>query len=250
MFRHLGSKRTYLHNLRLATLLCFTAGIVNGAGFLAFMVLTTNVTGHAALLAVRLAKGNLHAAGIVALWLVIFLLGAFLSSLYTQWVGRNKFHAYTLPLLTEIFILCAVAVYGNRYDGSVAKMELFAGSLLFAMGLQNALVSMVSGSVVRTTHLTGVVTDLGIDLSFMSLSGAAAKPELRKRISLRIMIITSFLFGGFAGSYLFTFIRYYVFFIPALILIIAIFYDYFRVKWLLRWRRKSRLHFRKLHHKS
>ena len=60
-----------------------------------------------------------------------------------------------------------MAVYGNRYDGSVAKMELFAGSLLFAMGLQNALVSMVSGSVVRTTHLTGVVTDLGIMYLFL-----------------------------------------------------------------------------------
>ena len=89
MFRHLGSKRTYLHNLRLATLLCFTAGIVNGAGFLAFMVLTTNVTGHAALLAVRLAKGDFHAAGIVALWLIIFFVGSFfIQPVYPM--GRAK----------------------------------------------------------------------------------------------------------------------------------------------------------------
>src|SRR5690606_40963118 len=59
MFRHTGQKRNYKHNLRLATLLCLTAGLVNVGGLLAFNVFTTNVTGHAALLADALSLGQM-----------------------------------------------------------------------------------------------------------------------------------------------------------------------------------------------
>lgn len=231
MFRHLGSKRTYLHNLRLAVLLCFTAGFVNAAGFLAFLVLTTNVTGHAALLAVNLTEGDYRSVTIVALWLFLFLLGAFCSSIYINKVGRSKPYAYTLPLVVEILILCLIAATGHKFDGSVRKTEIFAGSLLFAMGMQNALVSMVSGSVVRTTHLTGIFTDLGIDLSLISLEKNKLQTDIRRRILLRIMIILFFLGGGIVGGYSFLNISYPAFFVPALVLVIAIFYDYFRVKW-------------------
>jgi len=49
MFKHQGKSRTLKHNMRIATVLSFSAGIVNVAGFLAFNQLTTNVTGHFAL---------------------------------------------------------------------------------------------------------------------------------------------------------------------------------------------------------
>lgn len=231
MFRHLGSKRNYLHNLRLAILLCFTAGFVNAAGFLAFLVLTTNVTGHAALLAINFTERDYRSATVVALWLFLFLLGAFSSSLYINKVGRNKPYAYTLPLIVEIVILSLIATAGHKYDGSLRNTEIFAGSLLFAMGMQNALVSMVSGSVVRTTHLTGIFTDLGIDLSLVLLANNKQQTDVRRRVLLRIMIITFFLGGGIIGGLIFLNISYTAFFVPALVLVIAIFYDYFRLKW-------------------
>lgn len=81
MLRHLGTKRTYGHNVKLATLLCLTAGFVNAAGFLGFSVLTTNVTGHAALFAERIAMQDWQTARVVALWMFLFLTGAFISSL-------------------------------------------------------------------------------------------------------------------------------------------------------------------------
>lgn len=61
--------------------------------------------------------------------------------------------------------MIGVAAGGYKYDHSLVSKEVFAGSLLFAMGLQNALVSMVSGSVVRITHLTGTFTNPGIELA-------------------------------------------------------------------------------------
>src|ERR1044072_3278016 len=102
MFRHRGRKRNFKHDLRLAVLLCFTAGMVNAAGLFAFSVLTTNVTGHAALLAHKLATGDLQAAWIIGLWLLLFLAGAFFSSFCIGRVGQNKRFAYTLPIIIEI----------------------------------------------------------------------------------------------------------------------------------------------------
>ena len=107
--------------------------------------------------------------------------------------------------------------------------EVFAGSLLFAMGLQNAMVSMISGSVVRTTHLTGIFTDLGIELAAATLPPALHKPALRQRIVLRLVIILFFLTGAVAGGYSYSILQHYTFLIPAGLLIVAMFYDISRV---------------------
>ena len=229
MLRHTGHRRTYRHNIRLASLLCLTAGFVNGAGFVAFSVLTTNVTGHVALFAERISKGDFHSAQVVGLWMILFLLGAFMCSLLIGTVGRNQRYAYVIPILTEISILIFIAGYGYSFDKTLIKTELFAGSLLFAMGLQNAMVSMISGSVVRTTHLTGMFTDLGIELSSLIFSGNTDTTVVKQKISLRFVIIFFFIAGGISGAYLFGSMKYRSFFIPAAILIIAMFYDIFRV---------------------
>jgi len=216
--------------MRLAVLLCLNAGFINAAGFLAFSVLTTNVTGHAALLAVNVATSDLRSTRMVALWLILFLAGAFLSSLYIARVGRNKAFAYTAPIIFIILILLFVAVFGHNYNNSLAQTEYFAGSLLFSMGVQNAMVSLISGSVVRTTHLTGMFTDLGIDLSEAAHTFKSIHPLLKRRIALRLAIIISFLSGGLIGSLLFLHIKFSAFFVPICFLLTALFYDYFRIK--------------------
>ena len=215
--------------MRLAALLSLTAGFVNGAGFVAFNVLTTNVTGHVALFAERMAKGDFRSARIVALWMFLFLLGAFICSLLINKVGRNRRYAYVVPILTEITILVGIAVFGYSFDRTLLKTELFAGSLLFAMGLQNSMVTMISGSVVRTTHLTGMFTDLGIELSSWIYSANKDNTVIKQKMLLRTVIICLFIAGGISGAYLFSSMAYNSFFIPAGILIIAMFYDIFRV---------------------
>jgi uncharacterized membrane protein YoaK (UPF0700 family) len=107
------------------------------------------------------------------------------------------------------------------------------------MGLQNAMVSVVSGAVVRTSHLTGMFTDLGIELSALTLAEKTAKKQLRQKIILRLVIICFFFIGGVSGGFIFTYLSYATFYIPAGVLIIALFYDVFRVK-LLRSVRKIR----------
>lgn len=230
MLRHIGRKRNYKHNLRLAVLLCFTAGMVNAAGFFAFSVLTTNVTGHAALLAQKLATGDLRATRMVGLWLILFLAGAFFSSFCTGKIGPNKRFGYAIPIVSEIVILILVGSFGYTFDQSIIKTEYFAGSLLFAMGMQNALVSTISGYVVRTTHLTGMFTDLGIDLYALLSAPRKNLINVRKKIILRLVIIFFFLAGGIAGGYVFLKYKYFTFYLPGAILIIALFYDAFRIR--------------------
>lgn len=204
--------------------------MVNVAGLFAFAVLTTNVTGHAGLLAQNLATGDLRAARMVALWLLLFLAGAFFSSFCIGKVGYNKRSTYTLPIIIEIIILLLVGSFGYTFDHSILKTEYFAGSLLFAMGMQNALVSTVSGSVVRTTHLTGMFTDLGIELYALTTSSQRNMPGIKSKIALRLIIIVFFLAGGIIGGYVYLKFKYYTFYLPAAVLVAAIFYDAFRVR--------------------
>ncbi len=230
MLRHLGTKRTNAHNVKLATLLGLTAGFVNAAGFLAFSVLTTNVTGHAALFAERLAAQDWKTARVVALWMFLFLAGAFFCSLIVSRIGRNQRFSYVIPILIEMAILIAESIFGFKYDGSLVAKEIYAGSLLFAMGLQNSLVSIVSGSIVRTTHLTGTFTDLGIELGQFLQKNGTDRPALKAKIKLRSTIIFFFMAGALAGAYLFHYWGFYSFLLPVAILAFALIGDIFRIR--------------------
>ena len=112
-----------------------------------------------------------------------------------------------------------------------AKAELVTGSdpVVVAVGMQNALVSTISGSVVRTTHLTGMFTDLGIDLATLMSVPVQDTGNIRKKIILRLAIISFFLAGGILGGYVFLKYKYFTFYIPAGILVISIFFDVFRI---------------------
>jgi uncharacterized membrane protein YoaK (UPF0700 family) len=230
MLRHLGAKRTPNHNLKLATLLGLTAGFVNAEGFLGFSVLTTNVTGHAALLAERIAFMDWKIATVIGLWMLLFLAGAFFTSLILSFTGENQRFSYFIPVIIEMLILLVSALYGHDTTSSITGRQYFAGSLLFAMGLQNALVSMVSGSVVRTTHLTGTFTDLGIDLAQILHGDKIRRPELRSKIKLRLYIIFFFLAGAVLGAFLFQHFSFRSFFAPVVILLFALVYDLLRIK--------------------
>ena len=241
MLRHLGTKRTYRHNVKLASLLGMAAGFVNAAGFLGFATLTTNVTGHAALFAEKIASQDWSNARGIALWMFLFLAGAFISSFIVSRIGRNQQYSYVIPILLEALILSGVAIEGHRYDQSTLSKEVFAGSLLFAMGLQNALVSMVSGSVVRTTHLTGTFTDLGIELAQILDRTRKDRPALQSKINLRLVIILFFMSGALGGAYLFHACRFLSFFFPVALLLFALTYDILRI-------RLTRYYYRIKHH--
>lgn len=240
MLKHTGARRTHIHNVRLAVLLSLTAGMVNAEGLLGFSTLTTNVTGHAAVFAEYIYLKNWNMALVVALWMLLFLAGAFFSSFIIAVVGEHHRYSKLVPVSIEIAILVLIAVLaGTDKEEPIAK-QVFTGSLLFAMGLQNALVSMISKSVVRTTHLTGTFTDLGIELAKLRFTEPNRQPALKSSIALKLYIIIFFTGGVLGGAYSFGLLHFHAFFIPAFILIWALLYDVFRVHAKLVYRKIER----------
>ena len=73
------------------------------------------------------------------------------------------YFAHALPIVLEILCLLAVGIYGQfYYEKTLAETEALVALMLFATGLQNGLTASISNFSVKTTHLTGTTTDLGI----------------------------------------------------------------------------------------
>ncbi|WP_433811715.1 YoaK family protein [Flavobacterium johnsoniae] len=229
MFVHQGRKRTSRHNLQIASLLSFVAGMVNVAGFLAAATLTTNVTGHFAFFVDEIFKLNFWKGLIYFLYIFFFFLGSFFSSFLVELLSRkNENHLYILPVSIESLILFLIAVFGDSLIPCNTK--LIACSLLFAMGLQNSLVTRISSAAVRTTHLTGLFTDLGIELSQLFFYREALKEKLLFSIKLRLTIISFFFAGGVTGGVLYSKIGLTALLPAALLLIFGIIYDTVKLK--------------------
>ena len=230
MFRHKGKSRTYIHNLRLASLLSLVAGIVNVTGVLSVNILTTNVTGHFAYFAEDISNKNYGIAFVFLFFILSFLLGSFTSNFLIEIVSRKKpRHAYTLPIVIEIIILIAVGLLGSSFLLSKLDGYIIGCFLLFAMGLQNSLVTKASQSVVRTTHLTGLFTDLGIELSQLFFYRKTSEfHQLSRSIYLKLAIIGCFFLGCIAGGFVYRSLELKTLLIASIFLIIAFFYDNIR----------------------
>lgn len=232
MFRHHGKARTFIHNLRLAILLSFVAGLVNITGVLELHTLTTNVTGHFAYFAEEFMKKDYATAVTFLLFTLCFLLGAFTSNCIVEWVlQRHARLAHVVPIALEIFILTSVGLFFTSNSIYLIEGKLEAFLLLFAMGIQNSLVTKVSQSRVRTTHLTGLFTDLGIELSQLFFY---KKPEQQKKLKtniyLRLSIISFFFLGCVLGGFAYTFIGIKTLFIASAVLVVALLHDYLLLK--------------------
>jgi uncharacterized membrane protein YoaK (UPF0700 family) len=232
MFRHRGKNRTFAHDLRLATLLSFVAGLVNITGVLALKTLTTNVTGHFAFFAEEVMKHDYTTAFTFLLFTVFFLLGSFLSSFLQEVISiKNPDLSHIFPITLEMVILIAIGLFGSSNGIFTFDGKLTAFFMLLAMGIQNSLVTNISRSVVRTTHLTGLFTDLGIELSqlFFYKNPEDIK-KLKTSIFLRFSIISFFFLGCFFGGIIYQFLEIKTLFIAALVLLLAQWYDYMRLK--------------------
>lgn len=230
MFLHQGKKRTAMHNLQIASLLSFVAGLVNVAGFLAVARLTTNVTGHFAFFVDEVFKLNFSQSLTYFLYIFFFFFGSFSSSMLVETISRiNANYVYLVPTGIESLILFIIAGFGNTIFHNYP--DFIACSLLFAMGLQNSLVTRISNATVRTTHLTGLFTDLGIELSQLFFyRDIESKTKLLSSIKLRLTIISFFFIGGIVGGLLYRKLGLSVLFIGSATLILGIVYDNIKLR--------------------
>ena len=206
------------------------AGIVNIAGFLSVQKLTTNVTGHFAFFVDEILQLHFWIGIIYFFYIISFLLGAFIAGFMVEFVARkNENTIYIIPIITEIILMFFVALFGENLILNYG--DFIACVLLFSMGLQNSLVTKISNSVVRTTHLTGLFTDLGIELSQLYFyKQFELRFKLYTSIKLRLTIILFFFLGGIIGGLFYLKLHLKVLLIAALVLAFGLIFDYIKLK--------------------
>jgi uncharacterized membrane protein YoaK (UPF0700 family) len=227
MLRQAKEDRTLKENLLLASSTAFVSGVTNVAGVVAFLAFTSNITGHVANLAKHIVEQNFKEIIVFAVWLLLFLGGAFISNFIIRSLeDKSRYRAHSVPMILEIIILLGVAIYGYHfYDDSMFEREAIIGAILFSMGLQNSLVSNISGGLIKTSHLTGLFTDLGSDLAELVHPRAEASKAVKNKIIIRLTILTFYFFGGIAGGYFFDLYDFRIFYFIPLILLTILYYD-------------------------
>ncbi len=213
-------------NITIWMVMAFQAGIINIGGFMAVHRFVSHVTGFATFFGYEINQvDSKHAFGMLIVPL-FFLLGCMVSA---QLVDiRLKLHKrpkYYITFGFIFFLLCTVFGMGiTGYFGEFGEPLLYSRDytllilLCFVCGIQNGTITTVSKSVIRTTHLTGVTTDLGIGiirlLNRHSLKEGVST-ELRPNL-MRVGIILFFIIGSVFGGYVFNRLGYGGFFVPVL----------------------------------
>jgi uncharacterized membrane protein YoaK (UPF0700 family) len=158
-----------------------------------------------------------------------FLLGAATTTLIVSYAQRREWHsAYALPLLIEALLLTIFGMLGSAL-ASINGLFVPATVMLLCsmMGLQNALITNVSRSEIRTTHITGIITDIGIELGKLFYWNATSESVMSKVTADRERLLTlttlaaMFFVGGLLGALGFKYASY-ASTLPLAVLLIAL----------------------------
>ncbi|UUM33076.1 YoaK family protein [Vibrio japonicus] len=201
-----------------AFLLALLAGVVNAIGLLGFQhQAVSHVSGTFTLLGTHLSAFD-HQTIHLLMVVVSFMLGAVLSGTFIEGTALKLGRRYGVALCIESGLL--YIAYLLLMDGELSG-QYFASA---ACGLQNAMITTFSGAVVRTTHMTGIITDLGI------MIGARLRGQHFdfRKAKLFIFILFGFLAGGLIGGKLFVLYSLSALLMPIFFaLILAIFYWFY-----------------------
>ena len=209
-------------------ILAFQAGSINVGGFMACHKFVTHTTGFATAFGAELAMGALPAALGMATVPIFFLAGAMISAIFVdrQLALMRPARYNLLFMMIVVFMLFvtflgvsgALGKFGDPYGGW-ADYTLLA-LLCLTSGIQNAAVTSAtsaSSSAIRTTHLTGITTDLGIGIVRVlskGFSNAVKETEWRTNIT-RMGLIGFFILGSTLGAFIFIQSNFWGFLVPA-----------------------------------
>lgn len=204
-----GRVRSETADRHLAYILTFVAGAANAGGFLAVKHYTSHMSGIVSLMADSFAVGDVKLALAAFAAFASFVTGAAVSAMLVNWGRRQKLQSeYALPLMIEALLLLCFGLLGSN----LSRLEwLFVPAtvmlLCFIMGLQNAVITKLSNARIRTTHVTGMTTDMGIELGKLLYwnieRGDISKPMVRAdraKLRLHALLVSLFLAGGIVGA--------------------------------------------------
>lgn len=203
----ISRERNQRSNRHLGALLAFVAGAVNAGGFLTLEQFASHITGTVTRIGMHASDGDFNLLRTSLGLLFSFLFGSVCASFLVSWGRQRQLHGqYAAALLLEAVLLASFGLFGEPLE-NYAWLLLPVPVLLLslAMGFQNALITKVSNAEIRTTHLTGIITDIGIELGKLlyrnrpSLNAPdiiASRPKLRMLTMLSLMFLAGAIFGG------------------------------------------------------
>jgi uncharacterized membrane protein YoaK (UPF0700 family) len=201
--------RTGQANLHIGVILTLVAGALNAGGFLAIGQYTSHMTGMVSAFADQLVLRNFTLASIAAISWIAFVTGAAVAALMVNYLHRAAVaHVYAAPLLLEASLILLFGAFGATLKKhELVDVSLAVITLCFTMGLQNALITKISRAEIRTTHVTGLTTDLGIEIGKLLYWNRKQPDDNRvpvtanwNKLRIHAILIASFLVGGMAGA--------------------------------------------------
>ncbi|MFC4161051.1 YoaK family protein [Chitinimonas lacunae] len=208
-----GEQRSVAADRRLGRSLACIAGAVNAGGFLAIGAYTSHMTGMASAFADQMALGHFPAALAALAALLAFVLGAISSTLLLNWGRRRGLRSrYALALLLEALLLLLFGLLGAalaRFTALLAPATVLL--LCYIMGLQNAMITKLSRAEIRTTHLTGMLTDIGIELGRLLFQRSVGPESVQvdtAKLALHLSLVGSFCGGALIGAWAFQRVGY------------------------------------------
>lgn len=217
----LHAKMHYLHEnnisfanfRRLGYLMAFLGGAINAGGFFvfAFAHYTSHVSGEMANIADSLYLKKWEAALTSFLMVLSFIFGAAHSSWTILWAKRHRFRSsFGLSMWLEalyMLLFGLLATLMHEFGDTYLLWSPALMTMCFIMGMHNTVMTILSNGVVRTTHMTGFATDIGIELSkvlYYSRSNNPKLPDVQvniPKIKLFSGVMVSFVIGGFCGAW-------------------------------------------------
>lgn len=206
--------------------LAFQAGFINSIGFLACHRFVSHVTGFGSQVGITIGSGNYVLALEMLSAPLAFVLGAWVNGVLT--VARHsrglnpRYDMVTLIIPLALFLLTIAGVqdlFGPFGEPLLLFRDfVFLCSLSFICGLQNACFATLTKGQIRTTHLTGISTDFGTDLSLI-INGGMGEEErklARKRNFMRVMTFVSFSMGALISALVDSRLEYWALLLPTM----------------------------------
>lgn len=215
-----------LYNRKYSFLWCilsFKAGLLNAAGFLIAGSYVSHVTGFGTQVGIAIGHSDYDFGLELLIIPALFIAGAFLASviLDTKFTKEKVPHYPVVQLLitTLLGIISGLFSFGvfsiERLSPQSSQSLWLIGLLCLVCGLKNGLTTWASHGKIRTTHLTGLATDIGLHLPklFRAEGVASRYPESRSVNRVRILTLLSFSVGSCLSALLIPLIGYKIFYL-------------------------------------
>jgi uncharacterized membrane protein YoaK (UPF0700 family) len=222
------------------SILSFKAGMINAAGFLIAGSYVSHVTGFGTQVGLQLGHDHLTFGLELLVIPVAFIGGATLVSLILDSnYSKDKIPQYPIVQFLITFLLGLISLLfsigflqTNQKDFFNENTIFLIGLLCLICGLKNGLTTWATHGKIRTTHLTGLSTDIGLHLPkmFKGANHQSRYPEPKKVNYVRILTLISFSIGSFLSAVLIPAIGHKIFHVTFFISFILLNISFFSRK--------------------